>query len=182
MTIVRVGRGRGFVVEINNQRLILTAAHCLPEHPQPYVSDPTLTEIIGTLDDESLTIGATCLSLDVITDLAVLAAPPARRDDRAAFDHLMILASPLCIAPAQEGRAWIMALDGTWLPVHIGKIEGLSLEIVLERDLELGMSGGPVLNDDDAAVSLISSQMPGEPLRSGPCPHLVAALPNGLLD
>jgi hypothetical protein len=64
--------------------------------------------------------------------------------------------------------------------VWIDKIEGLSLEILLERDIELlGTSGSPILNADGAAVALVASQYPGE-RRSGPCPHLVAALPAAL--
>ncbi len=50
--------------------------------------------------------------------------------------------------------------DGS-VAAGVDRPEGLSVEIILERNLEGGMSGSPVINSDDAVVSLLASQMPG---------------------
>jgi hypothetical protein len=154
--IVRVDRGCGFVVEINGERLVLTAAHCLPLFRQ-YVDRALCTELICPLGAIP-SIAGECLSIDVINDLAVIGTPPYP-PHRAAFERMVLSASPFATAPAKEGRGSVMRL---------------------EREIELaGMSGRPIVNEDGAAVSLVASQIPGE-RRSGPCPHLVAALPAAL--
>jgi hypothetical protein len=174
--IFRVGRGCGFVVEIHGQWLMLTAAHCLPVFRQ-YEDRALCNEVIGPLGDKP-TIAGESLSIDVINDLAAIGPPPSYH--RTAFERLVLSANPFTIAPAKEGRGSVMRLDQTWEPVWIDRIAGLSLEIRLEREIDLaGMSGVPNVNEDGAAVSLVTSQYPGE-RRSGPCPHLVAALPAGL--
>ncbi len=48
--------------------------------------------------------------------------------------------------------------DGS-VAAGVDRPEGLSVEIILER--KGGMSGSPVINSDDAVVSLLASQMPG---------------------
>jgi hypothetical protein len=175
-SIVRVGIGCGFVVEISGKRLVLSAAHCLPVFRQ-YKNLALCTEIIGPLGEIPTNAG-TCLSIDVINDLAVIGPPPYPH--RTGFERMVMSVNPFAIATAKEGRGWVMRLDGGWEPVRIDHIAGLSLQIRLEREIDLsGSSGAPIIDEDGAAVSLVASQYHGE-RRSGPCPHLVAALPSAL--
>src|ERR1039458_7796780 len=76
--VVRVGAGRGFVVQGERDRLIVTAAHCLPEFP-PCASFSTLEErtypsLVAPLGSP-LEIWAECLFADPIGDIAILGAP-----------------------------------------------------------------------------------------------------------
>jgi hypothetical protein len=52
--ILKVGEGRGFVVESANQRLVITAAHCLPYFPPcASVSQPeehTYQKLLGHIE------------------------------------------------------------------------------------------------------------------------------------
>jgi hypothetical protein len=52
--VVRVGEGgRGFVVEGTDQRLVITAAYCLPTippaHPWSYLQERTFAALFGAL-------------------------------------------------------------------------------------------------------------------------------------
>jgi hypothetical protein len=48
--IVTVGGGKGFVVEIDRQRLIVTAGHCLPQlppsFPGSYIEERTFVKLV----------------------------------------------------------------------------------------------------------------------------------------
>lgn len=86
--IVAVGKpgegGRGFVVEIDRQRLVITAAHCLPPlsrkrrlplpHLVSFPDERTYRALLGPLEAKP-TVSAECLFLDPIADIAVLGAP-----------------------------------------------------------------------------------------------------------
>jgi Trypsin-like peptidase domain len=81
--ILRVGDGRGFVVDGDYYRNVITAAHCLPglvdgkcprAHLGRYTEEATYRDILGRLD-ETPNIWAACLFVDPIGDIAVLGAP-----------------------------------------------------------------------------------------------------------
>ena len=93
--VLRVGDGRGFVVERRshlgwNERIVITAAHCLPRlpppyehllqlptpHPARYLDEETYQHLLGPLGIEP-TVWATCLFLDPVADIAVLGSPNA---------------------------------------------------------------------------------------------------------
>ena len=73
--VVRVGDGRGFVVENDDERLVITAMHCLPElpiaHGASYIEERTYRGLLGPVGDGQ-TVWAECLFADPIADLAVL--------------------------------------------------------------------------------------------------------------
>ncbi len=75
---VKVGDGRGFIVDREGERLILTAAHCLPElpscHPARGLGECTYIDLVGALDAEP-TIFAECRFAELIADIAILGAP-----------------------------------------------------------------------------------------------------------
>src|SRR5215213_7452697 len=79
-SVIRVGEGRGFVMEADRQRLVITAGHCLPEIPSPeshaYPKDRTFLKLIGPLGDQP-SVAVECRFVDPISDLAVLGPPDA---------------------------------------------------------------------------------------------------------
>jgi hypothetical protein len=79
IAVIRVGDGRGFIVEADYRRLVLTAAHCLPHFPPchgaSYLEERTYCDLLGLLDTSSPNVCAECLSVDPIADLAVLGSP-----------------------------------------------------------------------------------------------------------
>jgi hypothetical protein len=79
-SVVRVGDGRGFVVEHRGKRLVLTAAHCLPRdedgnvimpppHPWSYLPERTYPKLLGLLGAEP-TFWAECLFVNPVADIA----------------------------------------------------------------------------------------------------------------
>jgi plasmid stabilization system protein ParE len=117
--VVRVGNGRGFVVEHgrkhDRRRLIITAAHCLPldnagnlKRPTPdaqaFTDEKTYPNLLGRLGAEP-TVCAECLFADAIADIAVLGGPdnqdyPAVEAE--AYWELVASATPFEIADAPK--------------------------------------------------------------------------------
>jgi hypothetical protein len=81
-SVIRVGDGRGFVVEnaerASADRLVITAAHCLPSFPPcasfSTLEDRTYQALLGPLGQEP-TVWAECLFVDPVGDIAVLGPP-----------------------------------------------------------------------------------------------------------
>jgi hypothetical protein len=108
--VVRVGDGRGFVVEHRNQlghvgRLVLTAAHCLPTlppaHPFAFTEEQTYRALLGPLGREP-TVWAECLFADPVADIAALGQPDnqALSDQAHAYDALVWDVTPFRVADA----------------------------------------------------------------------------------
>src|SRR5580765_2407384 len=76
--IVTAGSGRGFVVESAGERLVITAAHCLPFLPpaQSFFGskERTYGPLLSPLGDQPLAWAA-CRFVDPIADIAVLGSP-----------------------------------------------------------------------------------------------------------
>jgi hypothetical protein len=108
--VLSVGDDRGFVVDLpSHGRCVITAAHCLPHLPPPGPSLPkerTYQALLGPLRGKR-TVGAECLFVDLIADIAVLGQPDtdAYHRQAAAYDKLIARLDPLTIADAPaEGR------------------------------------------------------------------------------
>jgi hypothetical protein len=105
--VVRVGKGRGFVVEGSGdfapERYVVTAAHCLPQMPGP---DPGQEYVAYTYKDMLAPLGAEpsvwceCLFVDPIADIAVLGAPDYEvlSEQAGAYQELVAAAIPLAVA------------------------------------------------------------------------------------
>src|SRR5262249_57628847 len=107
--VLRVGDGRGFVVECRNhlgmvERIIITAARCRPRlpspyehllqlptpHPARYLEEETYQRILGPLGAEP-TVWVACLFVDPIADIAVLGQPDNQdlSEQADAYDQLV---------------------------------------------------------------------------------------------
>jgi hypothetical protein len=197
--IVAVGDARGFVIEGPDGRLVITAAHCLPFFPPchgfSYTEERTYTRLLGPLGQEP-SVWAECLFADPIADIAVLGAPDRQdlSDECDAYRALTEAAAPLPIAdvsgrppwrldgdkfvaqPALVHQVWMLSLDGDWFS---GEALHRGGPLVLEsaaRRIRGGMSGSPILNDEGAAIGVVSL---GENM--SPHPRLCFNLPGWLL-
>src|SRR5260370_1176100 len=76
--VITVGHGRGFVVEGAGERLVITAAHCLPSLPPALPSFGLEARTYGPLlarRGEEPRAWALCRFVDPIADIAGLASP-----------------------------------------------------------------------------------------------------------
>ncbi len=78
--VVRVGNGgRGFIIEAERRRYVITAAHCLPRlppaHSGAYTKERTFRRLLGPLSVRRRTVWAQCVFADPVADIAVLNAP-----------------------------------------------------------------------------------------------------------
>ena len=82
--VITVGHGRGFVVEGAGERLVITAAHCLPSLPPAGPSFGLEARTYGPLlarRGEEPRAWAVCRFVDPIADIAVLGSPDNRHVD-----------------------------------------------------------------------------------------------------
>jgi hypothetical protein len=187
--IVKVGGGRGFVVQSKDwreRRLIITAAHCLPRLPPCHAAsdlgDRTYSALIGPVGGAA-TVWAECLFADPVADIAVLGAPDDQElpGESEAFDALIDGVSPLSVSDALlEGPAWLYSLDGRRFPCRVERQEQGPLWIFdAAEEIVGGMSGSPI-TVEDSAIGLISvsSATDTEPhTQGGPNPALSRNLP-----
>src|SRR5215472_7786712 len=117
--VITAGSGRGFVVEGAGERLVITAAHCLPFLPpaQSFFEpkERIFGPLIARLGDEPRA-WAVCRFVDPIADIAVLGSPDNPHADE--YKALMETATAFSIAGALRnpvnfrvpGR--LLSLDG----------------------------------------------------------------------
>jgi hypothetical protein len=77
-SVLTVGSGHGFVIEHGFDRLIITAAHCLPFFPPAtgtsFLKELTYQGLLAPLDGQP-SAWAECLFADPVADIAVLGQP-----------------------------------------------------------------------------------------------------------
>jgi hypothetical protein len=147
--VLRVGDGRGFVVESRDlfvQQWVITAAHCLtvplacPDkeppclpraHPGSYAGERTYGNLLGPLNGECA-VWAECLFVDPIADIAVLGTPDtqAYSEESEAYDQLiksmpvLPIAAPwpekIAVEPAQSVQ---ITCNGKRQTVQVPRLE-----------------------------------------------------------
>ncbi len=194
--VVAVRDARGFIIERTRQnlypeRVIITAAHCLPHLPPADAASDTkcrtYQELVGRLDKRPPEVWAECVFADPVADIAVLAKPDdqALWEEANAYDELIEEAEALPIAEApEEGRGWLLTLDGKWVACDVQNVGRLWISNAAEPIIG-GMSGSPILNSEGAAIGVVCCSSGGEQLdqhtEGGPNPSLMDALPGWLL-
>lgn len=205
--VVRVGDGRGFVMEHRvyfdfgdgngyrklRRKVVVTASHCLPHPPKMPCYSYRETIYANPLAPlgEKPTVWAQCLFFDPVADVAVLGEPDNQElsEEWDGYDALVRGRKPFGTAAPESGEGYMLALDGvTWKPttlevhVTIGG-NGLSTGETLG-----GQSGSPILNAKGQAVALVSvgTVSTSNGVRTphhlnGPQPILKLALPPWLL-
>jgi hypothetical protein len=185
--------GRGFVVDIDDEFLVVTAAHCLPRLPVPGPPDTgelTFFKLLGPLGGE-LAVAAECKFVDPVSDLAVFGTPDnqALLDESSAYETLVAQATALSIADVrgavgEDSLGWLFSLAGVWFKCKVSHHGGGLFVSEASQGIEGGMSGSPILRDDGAVIGVIStsSSQHGEIHTSGgPNPRLTHHLPGCLL-
>ena len=209
-SVLRVGDGRGFVVETERQdRFIITAGHCLPElppsHAASYTWERTYKKLVGPVGGEP-TVWAECVFVNSVDDLAVLTSPDYQvaGEEAEQYDALLANARPLPIGsltfvqhrltrsgrsflelPKAESDVWLLSLDGRWFSSRARSLgKALWLEGAAEP-IQAGMSGSPVVSPDGAAIGVVctaaSTTEDDHERGGGPNPELAAQLPAWLL-
>jgi hypothetical protein len=201
--VLRVGGGRGFVVERRRhtgsgvERIVITAAHCLRELPPPGFADEYLYRgLLGPLRGKR-TVWAECLFVDPVADIAVLGSPDNQMlsNQAAAYDRLIdgMEALQVTEAPAQgerllmsgdakirvptpgSGGAYVLSLGGRVLEGIVSRsARWLSFRSV--DPIKAGMSGSPILSPTGEAIGLISTSDMGPPLLDCLPAHILRAL------
>ena len=103
--VITAGSGRGFVVEAAGERLVITAAHCLPFLPpaQPFFGpkERAYGRLLAPLGEEPRA-WAVCRFVDPIADIAVLGSPDNPHADD--YKALMGTATALSFGDATPGE------------------------------------------------------------------------------
>jgi hypothetical protein len=204
-SVVKVGDGRGFIIKhrfdrgprskslpkkfrwhrFTEKRLVVTAAHCLPNLPPAHAwafTKERSYRLLGTLDDSSKDVYAECLFVDPVADIAVLGEPDGQEPVYQAenYDALTADRPTLSIADAQSGRGWVLSIEGRWIRTQIEAGRALTIDPTVA-----GMSGSPILNNDAGravGIVIVGMSMNGKEERTGLQPILTHALPGWILE
>ena len=185
--VITVGHGRGFVVEGAGERLVITAAHCLPSLPPALPSFGLEARTYGPLlarRGEEPRAWAVCRFVDPIADIAVLGSPGDPHADE--YQALMKTATALSIGGSLRNPVnfWVparlLSLDGrSWFSCtvrHFGGPLWITHAAEVIRD---GMSGSPIVTEIGTAIGVVCTA--AAPWEGGPNPRLSHNLPGWLL-
>jgi hypothetical protein len=156
--VLKVGDGRGFVVsrlphQGIKERVVVTAAHCLPflppPHPARYLHEHTYERLLGALGCLP-DVSAECLYVDPMADIAVLSSPDNqdRSDEAEAYEELMNkIETPFLVADAPPEIPYQHVIGGEVITINI---EGKPTEV------EIQCQEIPHIKPGEASVSLLS--------------------------
>jgi hypothetical protein len=202
--VVQVGGGRGFIVSAGESRYVVTAAHCLPferlatPHLANSVSQLTFPKIMGALGAKKRTIWGELCAVNLCDDFAVFSEP----DDQELSDQCELyraftgqamtvgqspppprrewsLDNPPLPGIENETPAWVLSLDGKWHRCMVQNTGRFLLATQGGGLIKSGMSGSPIVNDDGAAIGVVSTSDASG--RESTNPSLMDCLPQWLL-
>lgn len=178
--LVAVGGGRGFVVQSGWHRYVITAAHCLPHlPPAAAAADCIYANLLGEIGAAATFIWAECAFVDPVADIAILCSPDdqALWEEADLYEKLIEPKVPLRVAalpppPIEDPKipqhlrddvqgtrpARLISITCDEFTCMVGySASSRSLWIEgAEQPIVGGMSGSPILDQDGAAVGLIS--------------------------
>lgn len=189
-TVIRVGDGRGFIVQAGFHRLIVTAAHCLPQFPPchgaSYLEERTYKRLLGPLSTAPPSVWAECLFADPIADIAVLGMPDSQdlsteADNYDAFTaEKPVLRLGAIPKPDAAGdsltSARLLTLDKRWISCDVRYLGELWIQAT--EQIRGGMSGSPICDEEGRAIGAVC--VSGE-FEGGPNPCLSDHLPGWLV-
>lgn len=173
--VIQVGDGRGFVLQIRENRFVVSAAHCLPQLPPAtnfsLAEERTYRSFLGPLGGKT-TISAECVFVDPIADLALLGSPDQKQipHDAERYDAFINSATALGlgtltlveswdIEEADTEKAWLLSLDAKWFRC---RAVGLSRGMLITRTeggIVGGMSGSPIVSDNGYALGVLTTSV-----------------------
>lgn len=200
-SVVRVGDGRGFVIEtVRGDHFVITAGHCLPNLPPSHAAsrtdERTYARLLGPLGAVA-TVSTECAFVDPVADLALLSSPDNQAfcEEAADYDALTEAIRPLPIGslthvrkritipnsrrsmlgpPKAESDAWLLSLGGRWFSCRV-RSAGRAIWVEEPAEpIQSGMSGSPIVVPGGFAVGIISTG-------GGPNPEVAADLPGWIL-
>lgn len=201
-TVLQAGNGgRGFVIETEASRFVVTAAHCLsalpPAHAAAYTEERTFRDFLGPLGGKQ-DVWAECAFVDPVADLAVFCDPDYEElpDKAEAYSSLIDSATPFALGTLRLRRErhrlsdgtmisgpatatseeLMLSLDGEWFSCRVTS-HGRSLWIKqAAQPIRSGMSGSPIILSDGRAVGVVCVSVEAGH-EGGPNPVLSASLP-----
>jgi hypothetical protein len=203
--LVAVGGGRGFVVQSGLHRYVITAAHCLPHLPpaEPAAYGNLYANLLGEIGAPAQFVWAECDFVDPVADIAILCSPDNQAvwEEAERYEKLIEPKIPLRVAalphPPVEDDPWgtraarLISITCDEFTCRVGySASSRSLWIEgAEQPIVGGMSGSPILDQDGAAVGLVSvsagfiedGKELGSPREGGPNPQLIHCLPGWFL-
>ena len=185
--VMTAGSGRGFVVEGAGERLVITAAHCLPFLPpaQSFFGPKKRAygPLLAPLGDAAR-VCAVCRFLDPIADIAVLGSPDNPHADE--YKALMELAAVLSIGGSLRNPVnfWVparlLSLDGRrWFSCTIRHFGGPLWITHAAEVVGSAMAGSPIVTEIGTAIGVVCTA--AAPWEGGPNPRLSHNLPGWLL-
>lgn len=190
--VIRVGAGRGFIVAGRDERLIITAAHCLPFLPPcasfSHGSERTYENLLGSTIRGK--IWAECLFVDPIGDIAVLGPPDAQDLSDQHNAYVAFVDAAECgkmadIPPCQKHSVRLLGLNGQWFAADVQHLGGPLWISDARSEIVGGMSGSPIIDAEDRSIGVLccSASIDGASAKGGgPNPRLFYNLPRWIID
>jgi hypothetical protein len=185
--VITAGSGRGFVVEGARERLVITAAHCLPFlppaqsffEPKERVYGPLLAPLGG-----EPRASAVCRFVDPIADIAVLGSPSDSNADE--YKALVDAATAFSVGGSLRHPvnfwmpARLLSLDSQrWFSCTIRHYGGPLWITHAAEAIRGEMSGSPIVTEIGTAIGTVCTA--AAPWEGGPNPRLTHNLPGWLL-
>jgi len=185
--VITAGSGHGFVVEGAGERLVITAARCLPFLPpaQPFFEpkERTYGPLLARLGDEPRA-WVVCRFVDPIADIAVLGSPDNPHADE--YRTLTETATALLIGGSLRNPVnfWVparlLSLDGRrWFSCTARHFGGPLWITHAAEGIRSEMSGSPIVTEIGTAIGVVCTA--AAPWEGGPNPRLTYNLPGWLL-